>query len=209
MRMRHPAGARGSASAPRLFGRRLMLRPLGPGDYEAWTTVRRANDAWLRPWEPRRPPLALDPTHQRDTFATRCSMREREAANGSAFGFGLFVGNDLAGEINLNHVLRGALQSATIGYWIDQAWAGQSLMSEGVVVLAQFAFEQLDLHRLEICIVPRNHNSRRVMEKLRLREEGVALRYLEINGVWEDHVRYGFTVEEWQARRDELRQRWM
>jgi ribosomal-protein-alanine N-acetyltransferase len=47
------------------------------------------------------------------------------------------------------------------------------------------------------------------MEKLAIREEGVAQRFLEINGIWEDHVRYGFTVEEWTARRDELRQRWL
>ena len=207
--MRHPAGPRRADGSPRLYGRRVMLRQLGPADFDAWSRVRRDNDEWLRPWEPRRPPLSLDPTHQRDAFVTRCAMRDREAASGSAFGFGLFVGDELAGEINLNHVLRGALQSATIGYWIDQAWAGQSLMSEGVVVLAQFSFEQLDLHRLEICIVPRNHNSRRVMEKLAIREEGVALRYLEINGVWEDHVRYGLTLDEWQTRRDEFRQRWM
>ena len=60
------------------------------------------------------------------------------------------------------------MQSATVGYWIDQDWAGQGLVAEGVVVLAEFAFTQLDLHRLEICIVPRNSNSRRVMEKLEL-----------------------------------------
>jgi ribosomal-protein-alanine N-acetyltransferase len=77
------------------------------------------------------------------------------------------------------------------------------------VVLAMFAFELLDLHRLEICIVPRNANSRRVMDKLGLRDEGIAARFLEINGVWEDHVRYGFTVEEWEARRDELADAWL
>ena len=76
-------------------------------------------------------------------------------------------------------------------------------MAEGVVVLARFAFEQLHLHRLEICIVPRNRNSRRVMEVLRFREEGVALRFLEINGTWEDHVRYGITAEEWQRDADD------
>ena len=57
--------------------------------------------------------------------------------------------------------------------------------------------------------MPRNSNSRRVMEKLDLREEGIAERFLEINGVWEDHVRYGFTVEEWSARQAELRARWL
>jgi len=68
---------------------------------------------------------------------------------------------------------------------------------------------RLWLHRLEINIVPRNTNSRRVMEKLDLRVEGVAVRMLEINGVWEDHVRYAITAEEWQARALELRQRWL
>jgi len=76
-------------------------------------------------------------------------------------------------------------------------------------VLVRFAFEQLQLHRVEICIVPRNQRSRRVVEKLAIREEGVAQRYLEINGTWEDHVRYGFTVEEWQERRDELLRTWI
>jgi len=76
-------------------------------------------------------------------------------------------------------------------------------------VLAQFAFDELRLHRLEICIIPRNRNSRRVMEKLGIREEGVAERFLEINGTWEDHVRYGFTVEEWRDRREELAAAWL
>ncbi len=71
------------------------------------------------------------------------------------------------------------------------------------------SFEDLGLHRLEICIVPRNHNSRRVMDKLVIREEGVSLRFLEINGVWEDHVRYAITVEEWEQRRDAFARQWL
>ena len=209
MRLRHPSSGTRIPDPLRLFGRRVMLRPLTPHDFPAWHHVRRVNESWLVPWEPRRPPSQLDPTLNRDAFVTRCAARDRDAASGVAYGFGVFVDDDFAGEVNLNSVQRGAMQSATIGYWIDQARAGQSLIAEGVVVVAQFAFEQLDLHRVEICIVPRNRNSRRVMEKLAIREEGVAQRFLEINGVWEDHVRYGFTLEEWSERRDELRQRWL
>ncbi|MGA1299039.1 MAG: GNAT family N-acetyltransferase, partial [Ilumatobacteraceae bacterium] len=128
---------------------------------------------------------------------------------GAGYAFGLFVDNAFAGEINLNNVVRGALQTGTVGYWIDQAKAGHSYVAEGVVVVLRYAFEDLGLHRVEICIVPRNHNSRRVMEKLAIRDEGTALRFLEINGVWEDHVRYGITVEEWQARRDEFVSTWL
>ena len=205
---RHPSGTR-STAAPRLYGRRVVLRPLAPNDFSAWSEVRRRNDAWLTPWEPRRPPSQLDPTVSRDAFVARCAARDRDAAAGLAYGFGVFVDQAFAGEVNLNHVLRGAMQSATVGYWIDQLHAGRGLIAEGVVVVAQFSFEQLELHRLEICVVPRNHNSRRVMEKLALREEGVALRFLEINGVWEDHLRYGFTVEEWRSRREELQTTWL
>ncbi len=99
-------------------------------------------------------------------------QRDRDRANGSAYQFGLFVDQHVAGEVNLNNVVRGAMQSGTIGYWIDQARAGHAYVAEAVVVVVQFAFEQLGLHRVEICIVPRNLRSRRVMEKLGIREEG-------------------------------------
>ena len=187
----------------------MVLRPLTAGDFAAWSEVRVRNEAWLVPWEPLRAPHLADPTRDRDAFASRCAARDRERQAGTAFGFGLFVDNALAGEVNLNNVIRGALQSATVGYWIDRARAGNRYISEAVVVLMRFAFEELRLHRLEICIVPRNQNSRRVMEVLEIREEGVAQRYLEINGVWEDHVRYGVTTEEWQSRRDATVARWL
>lgn len=202
----HPAR---SNPNPRLYGRRVMLRPLLPTDFAAWSEVRRRNHNWLTVWEPSRSQFAPDPSTDRDAFAARCSLRDRERVAGNAYSFGLFVDNALAGEVNLNGVVRGALQCGTIGYWIDRARAGHSYVAEAVAVVARHAFEDLELHRLEICIVPRNSNSRRVMEKLAIREEGTALRFLEINGTWEDHVRYGFTAEEWLERRDELMAAWI
>lgn len=186
-----------------------MLRPLGPNDFTAWREVRLRNEAWLLPWEPLRTPSLPDPTRERSAFEARCSARERERAGDHAYPFGVFVDQQFAGEVNLNNVTRGALQSATIGYWIDQAHAGNAYIAEAVVVVLRFAFEQLQLHRVEICIVPRNTNSRRVVEKLGLRDEGIAERFLEINGTWEDHVRSAITVEEWTARRDEFAAAWL
>jgi ribosomal-protein-alanine N-acetyltransferase len=198
-----------SNTAIRLYGRRIMLRPLTAVDWPQWAEVRQRNEQWLTPWEPLRPANMLDPTRDRDAFATRCNARDRDRQMGVAYGFGLFVGADFAGEVNLNGVARGALQTGTVGYWVDRNKAGNRYVAEGVVVLAKFAFEQLHLHRLEICIVPRNSNSRRVMEVLGVREEGVALRYLEINGTWEDHMRYAITVEEWESRRDAFTDAWL
>jgi [ribosomal protein S5]-alanine N-acetyltransferase len=206
-RAAHPSMA--SPSGLRLYGRRIVLRPLTPTDFAPWSEVRLRNEAWLIPWEPLRAPSLVDPTRNSDAFASRCAARERERQMGVAYGFGLFVDNAFAGEVNLNNVVRGALQTCTVGYWIDRARAGRRYVAEAVVVLARFAFEELQLHRMEICIVPRNANSRRVMEVLAVREEGIAQRYLEINGVWEDHVRYGITVEEWWTRREELTGTWL
>jgi ribosomal-protein-alanine N-acetyltransferase len=194
---------------PRLFGRRVMLRPLAPNDFAAWREVRVRNESWLVPWEPLRSEALPDPTRDRVAFEARCSARDRERSSDHAYPFGVFVDQRFAGEINLNNVTRGALQCATIGYWIDEAQAGKSYIAEAVVVVMKFAFDELQLHRLEICIVPRNTNSRRVVEKLRLRNEGIAERYLEINGTWEDHVRYAITTEEWAARSDELTSAWI
>ncbi len=203
----HPA--RPSSVGLRLYGRRVVLRPLVPQDFNSWSEVRRRNGNWLTVWEPMKLPHHPDPETNREVFAARCGARDRERLAGTQYAFGIFVDGAFAGEININNVVRGAFQSATIGYWIDRARAGHSFMSEAVVVLAQFAFEELKLHRLEICIIPRNKNSQRVMEKLEIRQEGIAQRFLEINGVWEDHVRYGITVEEWEARRDELSSAWL
>ena len=203
----HPA--RPSNVGLRLYGRRVVLRPLVAQDFNGWSEVRRRNGEWLTQWEPMRLTHHPDPETNREVFAARCGARERERLAGTQYAFGIFVDGAFAGEINLNNVVRGAFQSATIGYWIDKSRAGRSLMSEAVVVLAQYAFEEMRLHRLEICIIPRNVNSRRVMEKLDIRTEGIAERFLEINGVWEDHIRYGITFEEWSERRAQIVNDWI
>ncbi|CAN5725643.1 GNAT family protein [soil metagenome] len=206
-----------------LFGRRVVLRPLELADFPAWREVRVSNGEWLTRWEPQRIGGQPDSTRDRDAFAVRCSARQRERQLGTGYGFGIFVdrgqqpGGDgrqqaasgFMGEINLSAIQRGPFQSAYVGYWIDERQAGRSFVPEALVVLARFAFDDLQLHRIQVAIIPRNKASRRVVEKLGLREEGVALRYLEINGVWEDHLRYAITTEEWQERGPDLVRDWI
>ena len=200
---------RGTGHAPvSLHGRRVVLRTLAESDYDAWREVRVRCRDWLLKWEPRSahaPHLAED----RRSFATRCQVRERERQIGTGFGFGIFVDGRFVGEISLSSIQRGPLQSAFVGYWIDEAYAGRGLMPESVVVVLQFAFESLRLHRIEINIIPRNAASRRVVEKLGLRYEGIAERYLEIDGAWEDHAHYAITAEEWSDRAPALVSDWL
>jgi [ribosomal protein S5]-alanine N-acetyltransferase len=196
-------------STTELTGRRVLLRPLVVGDFEAWREVRHRSRSWLIKWEPRPLPGQPDATEDRRVFAARCGARERERQLGSGYGFGIFVGGRFAGEINLSSVQRGPYQNAYVGYWIDEAMAGHSYTPEAFVVLARFAFEDLALHRLQASIIPRNAASRRVAAKIGLREEGIAVRYLEINGTWEDHVRYAITSEEWAERAEAYLRDWI
>jgi [ribosomal protein S5]-alanine N-acetyltransferase len=191
-----------------LPGRRIRLATLVDSDYEAWISVRARCRPWLIPWEPRSKG-APQPPEDAASFAARCGMRERERQLGSGFGFGIFVDSRFAGEITLSSIQRGPFQNGAIGYWIDEELAGSGFVPEAVVVVLQFAFETLRLHRVEVAIIPRSESSRRVVEKLGLRNEGVALGYLEINGQWEDHVRYAITAEEWAVRGPELRSSWL
>jgi ribosomal-protein-alanine N-acetyltransferase len=197
-----------AARSLELPGYRVVLGTLVQDDYDAWYDVRKRCRDWLLPWEPR-PKGAPLPPEDATSFAARCSMRERERQLGTGFGLGIFYEHRFAGEITLSSIQRGPFQNASVGYWIDQELAGLGLVPEAVVVALEFAFDSLGLHRIEIAIIPRNAPSRRVVEKLELRSEGVAAGFLEINGQWEDHIRYAITAEEWQARRSELLSAWL
>ena len=75
-----------------------------------------------------------------------------------------------------------------MGYKLDAALCGQGYMTEAVQKLSEIAFKELGLHRIEANIMPRNAASLRVAEKAGFYREGLALKYLNINGVWEDHI---------------------
>ena len=201
--MRVMRGSSDPGSVP-LHGRRLSLRPLVVDDYGQWREVRTVNDEWLTRWEPQRIPGQPDVVKSRQAFSSRCAARQRERQLGTGYGFGVFLGQTLIGEMNVSSIQRGPFQNAYVGYWIDQRHAGQNYTPEALVVAMRFAFDELRLHRLQIAIIPRNKPSRRVVEKLGIRLEGLAERYLEINGVWEDHMRYAITVEDWTARKPEF-----
>ncbi len=192
-----------------LRGKRVVLRPLTPLDFTQWREVRTRNHDWVTKWEPSRPAGSPDVVNDRHAFASRCNARERERHLGSGYGFGVFVDGAFGGEMNLSSVQRGPFQNCYVGYWIDEALAGQSYTPESLAVVLKFGFEDLGLHRMQISIIPRNSASRRVVEKLDIRCEGVAVRYLEINGAWEDHMRFAMTAEEWDERRDEIVRAWI
>lgn len=187
-----------------LTGPRVELRPLVAADWDQWRAVRTRSRDWLEAWEPSPEPGGPDPVADVVAFRARCGAWERQRQFDAAYGFGIFLrSGELVGEVSLGSVARGPFQSAYVGYWIDEAHAGHGYVPEAVVLVLRYAFDELALHRVEAVIVPRNARSRRVAEKLHLRDEGTSRGLLQIRGVWEDHVRYAITADEWDERRDD------
>ena len=194
--------------ADTLSGPRVELRPLKAHDWDGWRAVRVRSRDFLEPWEPLGEPGTPDPVLDAEAFRARCGAWERQRHFDAAYGFGIFLrrGGDFLGEVSLGSVQRGPFQSANVGYWIDEGHAGQGYMPEAVAVILRFAFEDLELHRVEAAIVPRNARSRRVAQKLGMRDEGTSERFLQIRGVWEHHVRYAVTIEEWPETKRHIEQ---
>lgn len=171
----------------------IRLRPIRYADARAWREVRMRNRAWLLPWDATVPPGVGD---RPASFRELVALLRRNGRNGAGLPFALDVEARFAGQVTVNNVVRGSAQMASIGYWIDQAWAGRGVMPRAVAMVVDHCFFEVGLHRIEIAIRPENSNSLRVVEKLGLGEVGFAPRYLHIDGQWRDHRIFAVTREE-------------
>lgn len=102
----------------------------------------------------------------------------------------------LVGVININDVIRGAFQSASLGYYALVPYAGQGLMREGLLLVLKRAFGELKLHRLEANIQPENRASIALVQKCGFIREGLSRRMLKVRGRWRDHERWALLAED-------------
>ncbi len=182
------------ATSPSDFGPviesgRVMLRTPQMSDYPAWAELRASSREFLMPWEPLWAPDELS----RASFRRRVRHYLRDLRED--VGYALFIyataTDTLVGGLTLCNVRRGVTQSCTLGYWIGANHARQGYMTAAVRAVVPFVFDSLELHRLEAACLPTNTASIRLLEKTGFKREGLARRYLRINGVWQDHLLYG------------------
>jgi ribosomal-protein-alanine N-acetyltransferase len=179
----------------RLATEHLFIRRLESKDTDEHLALLLRNRKYLQPFEPIRPESYF--THAGQEEMVRNLQLNWKHDRGYGFGIFLKEKERLIGRVNLSNVVRGAWQNCTIGYWIDQDCQGRGWMTEAVRLALRFAFEYASLHRVQAAAMPRNQASVRVLEKVGFRYEGLAKHYLQINGVWEDHLIYAITREDW------------
>ncbi|HEX3708197.1 MAG TPA: GNAT family protein [Mycobacteriales bacterium] len=174
----------------------IGLRPLRMRDAGPWVESRRHNIEWLRPWEATPPGGAGVFGMSRAVFTGMARRLRAEARAGRGLPFVVVVDGAMRGQLNVSGIVRGSLESASIGYWVDQRVAGRGVMPTCVALAVDHCFTAVGLHRIEVNIRPENAASRRVVEKLGFRLEGTRERFLHISGDWRDHLTYALVREE-------------
>src|SRR5438445_9011392 len=184
-----------AALAPRGHG--LLLRAPQMADFLQWAHLRESSREYLTPWEPIWPSDDLT----RAGFRRRLRRYADDIAGDRAYPFLIFRSDDnvLIGGVTLANVRRGIVQAGTIGYWTGEPFAGHGYMTRALRVLLPFVFSELSLHRIEAACIPSNKASVRVLEKCGFVSEGLARRYLCINGVWQDHFLFGLLNEDFRG----------
>jgi ribosomal-protein-alanine N-acetyltransferase len=138
--------------------------------------------------------------HRPWTAAPHTAEHFRGKPSQESFFICLIETGELAGVINLNEIVRGLFQSAYLGYYAFEPFAGEGYMTEGLSLVLDQAFGALALNRLEANIQPSNKPSSRLVSRLGFRLEGFSPRYLKIAGRWRDHERWAVLADDWNGR---------
>jgi len=169
----------------RLNGQRVFLRPAERGDYEAWASLRAGSRQFLAPWEPTWPPDALS----RASFRARVARYAEDWRTDQAYNFLIFAQDEtLIGGVGLSNLRRGVSETASLGYWVGEAFARQRYMTAALPLVLDFAFDRIGLHRVEAACLPTNIPSRALLARAGFHQEGYARGYLCIEGKWQDHL---------------------
>jgi ribosomal-protein-alanine N-acetyltransferase len=154
-------------------------------DAAALARLQTENRDYLAPWSP----------IQQGRYYTREGQREILERDLTAYARGgmlplaiLDEGGAVCGRINLNTIVRGAFQSASVGYWVSESHTGRGLASAAVADAVGIGFGDLGLHRLEAATLLHNTPSQRVLARNGFRPFGVCEKYLKIAGKWQDHI---------------------
>jgi ribosomal-protein-alanine N-acetyltransferase len=163
---------------------RPLLSQLEREDVPALARLTRANREFLAPTSPLRPEEYF--TDEGQEHAVLESLQA--ARNGTALPMVIVdAAGNLVGTLNFNSIIRGAFQSASIGYWVSQDRSGEGFASAAVAAAKQIASDQLGLHRLQAETLVGNEASQRVLIKNGFIQYGQAPEYLKIAGRWQEN----------------------
>lgn len=176
---------------PEITTERLLLRRFRRDDAE--DIFRYCSDpevARMTSWSPHE---SLADTHR---FLDWARMMEDEKL-GAPWAMVPRESDCIIGAIQLSVVwphLRGE-----VGYWLGRPLWGQGLATEATHAVLAYAFDDLELHRVEARCEPENVGSERVMQKVGMRLDGVLREHVYSKGRFRDMKLYAILRDEWRA----------
>ncbi|MGY4102977.1 GNAT family N-acetyltransferase [Nocardia sp. R16R-3T] len=173
----------------------VRLRPVRLRDAAAWSRIRLRDRAHLEPWEPTGRGAWEERNHA-SNWPSLWSSLKAEARHGAMIPLVIEVDGAFSGQLTIGNIVRGALRSAWIGYWVAKDLSGQGVATAALALGLDHCFGPTGLHRVEATVRPENLPSQAVLRNVGFREEGLLKRYLDVDGAWRDHLLVGITVEE-------------
>lgn len=176
---------------------RLLLEELAPRHAPMLLAYYERNRAHLESWEPTRSAAFYTVEFHESAIAAS----EHDAEHGLSKRFVAFElgGPEIVASINLMNIRRGVVHSGIIGYSVDARYEGRGYATEAAGAVVRYAFDVLNLHRLETSYQPTNERSGRVLRNLGFVVEGYARDYLFLNGAWRDGILVSLTNPKWRA----------
>ncbi|MBU3229116.1 GNAT family N-acetyltransferase [Clostridium algidicarnis] len=169
-----------------LKGKRVILKLLTPEDYKDVLDYNIRNKEHLQRFE-----------HLKDqSFYTKEVQKGilidsyKQYLNGTSLALGIYNEGSFIGKIQLSNIVQGIFKSAFLGYSIDKEFEGRGFMKESVVKVINYAFRDMELHRIEASTLVDNYRSRAVLKSSGFQEIGLNKDYLYINGQWRDHISF-------------------
>jgi [ribosomal protein S5]-alanine N-acetyltransferase len=177
-----------------LMGERIYLRHYTQADAEELLAFHIRNRHFFAPFIPEQEESYYTLEEQQKSIDRVNEAREQD----KRYTFGIFLQETdrLIGDISLFEIHRNRLQKTILGYSLDQDHNGKGYMNEAVRLVTAFAFKELGLHRIEAGARVDNSGSIRTLRKTGFQEEGIARKFMTIDGEWHDHVMFSLLPED-------------
>ena len=172
---------------------RLYLKMLNGSRAKDVAKYYKKNRNFLKKWE----------SYKRDDFFSPeyherlLNLEKLEIEGGTRLKLWIYLKetDSLIGFINFGNIIRGSFESSYLGFKLDEDSKNKGYMTEALTKAIDYYFNVLKLHRIEVNIMPSNITSQKVVNKLGFEKEGLAKKYLKINGQWEDHIHFSLLRE--------------
>ncbi|RLL41769.1 N-acetyltransferase [Oceanobacillus piezotolerans] len=170
---------------------RIVLKPLIEEDAESLFQLTDRSRLYLREWLP-----WVDSTVKIEDSLQFIQHVQKLYEENKGLTLGVYYQGNLAGSLSYN-LIDWSNKVAYIGYWLADEFQGKGIMTNSVRALIDYAFQDLQLNRVDIRAAYENKKSRAIPERLGFTKEGQIRQAEWLYDHYVDHIVYGMLQSEW------------